>query len=158
MYTKRRFSFKKLLSWTRRELVFFTIIVTIFTALYEFFDLKWMQIPLTPVGLVGTAVAFMIGFQNNAAYDRIWEARKIWGGIVNTSRTLIMVVRDSFHLGEQAVKISETETIKTITLRHIAWLTALRYAMRAKKEWETTYTEKLKNIVGGLHWKQHFLR
>ncbi len=44
--------------------------------------------------MIGTAVAFLISFQNNAAYGRIWEARKIWGGIVNTSRTFGMFVQD----------------------------------------------------------------
>lgn len=57
-----------------------------------FFDLHWFKIPWTPIALIGTAVAFVIGFQNNSAYGRIWEARKIWGGIVNTSRTFGMFV------------------------------------------------------------------
>jgi len=38
------------------------------------------------VSVIGTAVAFYVGFKNNQAYDRMWEARKIWGGIVNDSR------------------------------------------------------------------------
>jgi len=46
------------------------------------------------MALIGTAVAFVIGFQNNAAYQRIWEARKIWGGIVNASRTFGMLIQD----------------------------------------------------------------
>lgn len=142
MYTKRRFPFKNVLIWTRRELIFFTVFVTIVTVLYEVLNIKWLQIPLTPVGLVGTAVAFMIGFQNNAAYDRIWEARKIWGGIVNASRTLIIMVKDSFHLLQPDQRKSEGETIRIITHRHIAWLTALRFAMRTKKEWETDYNTK----------------
>ena len=77
MYVQRRFSFKSVLQWTGREIIFFTIFTTLITALYEALDLKWLQVPLAPVALVGTAVAFMVGFQNNAAYDRIWEARKI---------------------------------------------------------------------------------
>jgi predicted membrane chloride channel (bestrophin family) len=40
-------------------------------------------VPFTPVALIGTTVAFMIGFQNNAAYYGIWEARKLWGGITS---------------------------------------------------------------------------
>lgn len=142
MYTKRRFPFQKVLLWTRREIIFFFVIVTLITFLYEVLDIKWLQIPLTPVGLVGTAVAFMIGFQNNAAYDRIWEARKIWGGIVNESRSLIIIVKDSFNLLEREHRFEEKSTIRTITHRHIAWLTALRFAMRTKKEWEAVYNNK----------------
>lgn len=89
MYTQRKYPFKSILIWTKREIVFFLCFSTVVTVLYEVLDLKWLQVPLTPVGLIGTAVAFMVGFQNNAAYDRIWEARKIWVGIVNTSRSFI---------------------------------------------------------------------
>jgi putative membrane protein len=73
MYISRRFSFSKVLYWTRKELIFFIVLATVVTCLYELLNIKWLQIPLTPVGLIGTAVAFLIGFQNNAAYARIWE-------------------------------------------------------------------------------------
>lgn len=145
MYVQRRFPFKSVLKWTKKEIVFFTIFVTLFTTLYELLDIKWLQVPLAPVALIGTAVAFMVGFQNNAAYDRIWEARKIWGGIVNTSRTLIITVKDSFYLHRSEATVDETEALKIITNRHIAWLTALRYAMRTKKEWETSYQNQEKS-------------
>ncbi|WP_070138459.1 bestrophin family protein [Crocinitomix algicola] len=145
MYTQRRYPLKKVLIWTKRETIFFFALVTIATVLYEVLNLKWMQLPFTPVGLIGTAVAFMVGFQNNAAYARIWEARKIWGGIVNVSRTFIITVRDSFHLHHKNANHLEREELQIITHRHIAWLTALRYAMRSKKSWETTY-EKLQDL------------
>ena len=147
MYVQRRFSFKSVLKWTKRELFFFTIISTIITALYELLDIKWLQVPLAPVALIGTAVAFMVGFQNNAAYDRIWEARKIWGGIVNTSRSLIITLRDSFYMHRAEATKDESEELKVITHRHIAWLTALRYAMRTKKAWEASYVSKSKKKV-----------
>jgi putative membrane protein len=139
MYVQRRFPFKNVLIWTKRELIFFVILATTITILYDLLNIKWLQVPLTPVALIGTAVAFMIGFQNNAAYDRIWEARKIWGGIVNTSRSLIITVKDSFYIHRVESAKDETLAIKTITNRHIAWLTALRYAMRTKKSWEASY-------------------
>ena len=144
MYTQRRFPFKSVLIWTKREIIFFTIFSTLITALYEILNIKWLQVPLAPVALIGTAVAFMVGFQNNAAYDRIWEARKIWGGIVNTSRSLIITVKDSFYMHRHEASKDETEALRTITNRHIAWLTALRYAMRTKKSWESTYLQNHK--------------
>tara|TARA_B100000795_G_scaffold35292_1_gene23312 strand:+ start:26607 stop:26840 length:234 start_codon:yes stop_codon:yes gene_type:complete len=49
-------------------------------------------IPWLPISVVGTAVAFYVGFKNNQAYDRMWEAHKIWGGIVNESRTWGMLI------------------------------------------------------------------
>lgn len=139
MYTQRRFPFKSVIIWTRRELIFFIVLATLITILYEILQIKWLQVPLTPVGLIGTAVAFMVGFQNNAAYDRIWEARKIWGGVVNASRSLIITVKDSFYMHRTESRKDESENLKIITNRHIAWLTAFRFAMRTKKPWEATY-------------------
>ncbi|MFT4600183.1 MAG: putative membrane protein [Arenicella sp.] len=139
MYVQRRFPFKSVINWTKRELIFFTIFCSLITTAYVVFDIQWLQVPLAIVAMIGTAVAFMVGFQNNAAYDRIWEARKIWGGIVNVSRTFTITVRDSFHMHNPDNSKEEKEELKVITNRHIAWLTALRYAMRTKKSWETTY-------------------
>ena len=111
MYVQRRFPFKSVLVWTSREIIFFTIFATIITVLYELLGIKWLQVPLAPVALIGTAVAFMVGFQNNAAYDRIWEARKIWGGIVNSSRSLIITVKDSFYMHRSEAKQDESEEL-----------------------------------------------
>ncbi|MBI1266167.1 MAG: hypothetical protein GC193_01925 [Cryomorphaceae bacterium] len=141
MYVQRRFPFKSVLMWTKREIIFFTILSAVFTIAFELLNIKWLQVPLAPVGLIGTAVAFMVGFQNNAAYDRIWEARKVWGGIVNTSRSFVITVKDSFYIHNAAAANDETETLKIITHRHVAWLTALRYALRTKKSWETSYED-----------------
>ncbi|MCT4623080.1 MAG: hypothetical protein N4A46_05605, partial [Schleiferiaceae bacterium] len=101
--------------------------------------IKWLQLPLAPLAMVGTAVAFMLGFLNNAAYDRAWEARKIWGGIVNTSRSLIITVRDSFYIHRAEAYKDESDEMKVIAHRHVAWLNALRYAMRTTKQWEAKY-------------------
>ena len=131
--------------WTRYETFLFFIIILIVVALYYFLDLYWLKIPWTPLALIGTAVAFVIGFQNNAAYGRIWEARMIWGGIVNTSRTFGMFVQDMVTNEHASTKLSEDELnqeIKTLTYRHIAWMTALRHAMRASRPWETVIQEK----------------
>ncbi len=90
MYTKKVYKAVDMAKWTRYETFFFLAIITVVVGLYYFLELNWVRIPWTPLALIGTAVAFVIGFQNNSAYGRIWEARKIWGGIVNTSRTFGM--------------------------------------------------------------------
>lgn len=138
---------RAVIKWTRRELIFFIILSTIVTVLYEILDVKWLQLPFTPVGVVGTAVAFLIGFQNNAAYDRIWEARKIWGDITNVSRSFVIMVKDSFYIHDAKNAKDEKETIRVITRRHVAWLTALRYEMRTKKPWEAEYKKEGKKKI-----------
>ncbi|MFI1745905.1 bestrophin family protein [Thalassobellus sediminis] len=145
MYTKKVFKLKDMIKWTRFETLLFILIVTVFVGLYSFFNLEWLKIPWTPLALIGTAVAFVIGFQNNSAYGRIWEARKIWGGIVNTSRTFGMYVQDMVNNEYTTEKVSNEalqQEIKTLTYRHIAWMTALRHAMRVSKPWETVIHER----------------
>ena len=50
--------------------------------------LRNMQIPDKPHALVGAALSLLLVFRTNASYDRFWEGRKLWGGIVNTSRNI----------------------------------------------------------------------
>lgn len=145
MHTKKTYSTLEMAIWTRFETLLFIIIITTWVAIYYFLDLNWLKIPWTPLALIGTAVAFVIGFQNNSAYGRIWEARKIWGGIVNTSRTFGMYVQDMVTNEHAKNPMPESELqqeIKIFTYRHIAWMTALRHAMRMPKPWETTVNHK----------------
>ena len=139
MLTKPRYSLKDMLLWTRWETLVFFGAATAITALYSLLGLSFLRLPWAPVAVVGTAVAFIVGFQNNAAYGRIWEARKIWGGIVNTSRTWGMKTKDmvSNERAEQPVSEKELAEIReALVHRHIAWLAALRHAMRKNKPWE----------------------
>jgi len=145
MHTKKTYSTSQMIRWTRFETSLFFVIITLWVAIYYFLDLGWLKIPWTPLALIGTAVAFVIGFQNNSAYGRIWEARKIWGGIVNTSRTFGMYVQDMLTNEYAKDPMSDSELqqeIKTFTYRHIAWMTALRHAMRLPKPWETAINHK----------------
>ena len=140
MLTKVRYSTKEMLHWTRWETLGFLTFSAVVVLLYDTFGFTFLNVPWTPVALIGTAVAFILGFQNNAAYDRIWEARKIWGGVVNTSRTWGMKTKDMVTNEKAGSPISEAELKehrKTLVYRHIAWLTALRHAMRQSKKWET---------------------
>ncbi len=45
-------------------------------------------IPSTVHSLVGLALGLLLVFRTNASYDRFWEGRKQWGGMVNESRNL----------------------------------------------------------------------
>ena len=141
MYTKKVYPLKIVLRWTRRYIFLFMVLSTIPVALYELLGWKWLHLPWLPIGLVGTALAFISGFKNNASYDRLWEARKIYGGIVNASRTLTTMVNDFItnQFADQAQSDDHLKQLrKTIVLRHIAWMTSLRHALRQKKPWETT--------------------
>ncbi len=162
MYTRKVYKLWDMAKWTRYETFLFIAIITIIVALFYFLDLEWLRIPWTPLALIGTAVAFVIGFQNNSAYGRIWEARKIWGGIVNTSRTFGMFIQDMVNNEHTNEKVTEEELrqeIKILTFRHIAWMTALRHAMRVSKPWEALMHERsnkeFAKILSPPEWKSN---
>ncbi|MEM6380864.1 MAG: bestrophin family ion channel, partial [Bacteroidota bacterium] len=109
------------------------------TGLYRFADLSWLTIPWLPLSLIGTAVAFYVGFKNNSAYDRMWEARKIWGGIVNSSRSWGSYVKAfvTNQFNKTPIEDRELQKIKKrLIYRHIGWLYALRSQLLQATTWE----------------------
>jgi len=144
MLTKKRYSLKNMISWTRWETLVFLVFALVIAILYDIFEFTFLHLPWTPIALIGTAVAFVVGFQNNSAYGRIWEARKIWGGIVNSSRswgmkTAVMVTNE--YTTKPMHKDELKEHKRVLVYRHIAWLTSLRHAMRQPRPWEVMEEE-----------------
>lgn len=139
MQAGKRYTLFQTLTWSRQYVVAFFLFDTLVVALYQLLDLEWLKIPWQPLSLIGIAVAFYLGFKNNSSYDRLWEARKIWGGIVNTSRAFTVMVRDfvSSHDSLKLFNESDLQEIRqAIVYRHIAWLYALTFEMRKLKAWE----------------------
>lgn len=136
MYIRSIFPLKGILRWTRRYIYIFLLLSIIPVLLFDVLHWKWLYVPWLPLGVLGTAVSFIISFKNNASYDRLWEARKIWGGIVNTSRSFTVMVKD-FVVKNDTISNEKLQQIhKELVYRHIAWLTALRYQLRKGKPWE----------------------
>jgi len=140
MHIGKSLGLKKVLIWSKKDIFIFFIVATIPTATYEIFHFQWLALPWLPMALIGTAVAIIIGFQDNATYDRFWEARKIYGSIVNSSRTWGMMVI-TYISNDQIIENSnnvELELIhRRLIYRHLAWLTALRHQLRQSRGWET---------------------
>lgn len=55
-----------------------------------FTQLGWHIVsnPSLPLSMMGGALSIFLAFRNNSAYDRWWEARTLWGSLVNNARTL----------------------------------------------------------------------
>ena len=148
MYTRRIFPVKGVIRWTRRHIFLFLILATIPVILFDVMRWKWLHLPWLPLGVLGTAVAFIVSFKNNASYDRLWEARKIWGGIVNSSRSWTIMVKDFITNRNSKTPLTETQLQdikKELVHRHVAWLTALRYQLRKDKPWEMHLKTKKSN-------------
>jgi putative membrane protein len=56
---------------------------------HDYIHVEHMSIPIAIPSLLGTTISLILGFRISQSYDRWWEARKIWGEIVNDSRTLV---------------------------------------------------------------------
>lgn len=139
MYVKRNYSFGMTLNWSKTPFILGFLYALIIQLIFYFLSFKF-TLPWQPVSIIGIAVAFYLGFKNNSSYDRTWEARKIWGGIVNTSRSFGAGIT-SFTKGD-----NNDEIKKEFIYRHIAWLTALRFQLRLSRPWEHT-----ENRLNGLY-------
>jgi len=128
MHTGNHYKLKEFIFWTRRDIYKLLLLGAIPTTLFQTFDLKWIAIPWVPVALIGTAAAFIVGFKNTQTYNRLWEARQIWGAIVNTSRTWGIMTLDFVN--------ADKSTKEKLIYRHCAWLTALRFQLRKPQTWE----------------------
>lgn len=138
MIVTKGINFSSLVTWTGHHVLWLLSLMATIASLY-YFKIISLNIPWLPVSVIGTAVAFYVGFKNNQAYDRMWEARKIWGGIVNDSRTWGMMV-DGYVTNlfkEKKVSESEIQQIKKrLIYRHIAWLYAHRSQLLVATPWE----------------------
>ena len=138
MIIRRSISLKNILKWSGPQFVILSVISGLVAALYHF-NIISIKIPWLPISVIGTAVAFYVGFKNNASYSRMWEARKIWGGIINESRTWGMMV-DGFVSNlftENKKDESEIQEIKKrLVYRHIAWLYTHRKQLLKPTPWE----------------------
>lgn len=139
MQAGRRYTLYQTVSWGSKFIFIFLLYDSIPVLLYHFADLKWLSLPWQPISLIGIAVAFYLGFKNNSSYERLWEARKIWGGIVNASRSFTVMARDFINNDEATEARSEEEIqglTKRLVHRHVAWVHALSLQLRKLKGWE----------------------
>ncbi|MDC8104462.1 multidrug transporter [Chryseobacterium sp. B21-037] len=132
MHSGKRFGAREFAMWTRRSIYVLAVLAAIPTVLYHF-GLTFVSFPWQPIAIMGTAVAFIVGFKNNASYSRLWEARQIYGSIINNSRSFGYILRDSLFAKDPA-------KVKEMFSRHYAWLTALRFQLREPRAWENMNT------------------
>jgi len=139
MYINKNFGIKGFLEFSGGHMIWLTAWAAGYAVAYEYANLKWLTIPWVPLAVIGTAVAFYVGFKNNSAYARMWEARKIWGGIINSSRMWGANVRAyvSNQFTEKEYNDNEIRKIHRILIsRHIAWCYTLRSQLLIPTPWE----------------------
>ena len=128
MIITRRFPLRLAIAFGARVAIPAAVWALIVYVLYAPLGLHFLRVPFLPIATIGTAVAFYVGFKNNAAYERFWEGRKIWGGIVNTSRTWGTAVVSYIAPGSNDPKAIELR--RALIYRQLAWINALRLQLR----------------------------
>ena len=87
MLLDTRIPAKFLLSKVRTELILIILISSLICLIDHYYSL--FLIPLTAITIFGTLISLLLAFRTAQAYDRWWEARKIWGKILSESRSLV---------------------------------------------------------------------
>lgn len=72
----------------KTEIVLIALYTLTIAVIYDSLHFTLISIPLSVPMILGTVISLLLGFRSSQAYDRWWEARTIWGAIVNDSRTL----------------------------------------------------------------------
>ena len=154
MYVKRNISWKIVFRIAWKNLIFFTFYGTAVVFTFHYFDHHDVNvsIPFLPISTIGIAVAFYVGFKNNQAYDRFWEGRKIWGGIVNYSRTWGNAILSFVSLKHANADITDKalfEHQRILIYRHIAWINALRLQLRKPSIFSINFNKSISKFYQG---------
>jgi putative membrane protein len=98
--------------------------------LFKFFFNDYLpSMPAQLPTVLGTAISLVLAFKLNHSYDRWWEARKVWGAIVNDSRTLLLQLKT--FIQADTLGLEETQKlIHKMAQRQIGWCYALGEALR----------------------------
>lgn len=127
-----------------------TLIATVVTMTHG--DLFALKITLTtiPFTLIGLPLAIFLGFRNNAAYDRFWEGRKLWGELVHKSRSWSRQCQSLIAGDEPAhARLGLSDTRVRMVYRAIAFAHALRCHLRDRKA-----APELQNLLLDAEWHQ----
>jgi len=139
MFVNNSFSFGALVKFSGGYLLWIVVWSFLVLFSYEFLHLKWIAIPWVSIGIIGTAVSFYIGFKNNQSYERIWEARKVWGTILNISRMWGTTTRGYITNQLSSEKLTDEDInviIKKLIYRNIAYVYAFRAQLSIPTSWE----------------------
>lgn len=123
MLLNKRIPASFILNKVKIDLIYVLIVslsVLLFTNRYQ---IHLPEMPLTIPAFIGTAISILLSFKLSQSYDRWWEARKVWGAIVNDSRSFALQLNTLTAKGNE-------ETIKKIAFRQIAWCYSLGQSLR----------------------------
>ena len=100
---------------------------------YKVMHWGWVGSRNLPLAFYGVAIGIVVGFRNSSAYARWWEARTLWGTIVNESRTLARQVLTTMSPEANTTATEQAELAavqRRLVLYQVAYVHALRQQLR----------------------------
>lgn len=132
MLLKKKIPMRYVLGKIKIELILVVAYVIAFDLVHRFYETEAMNIPIAIPTIIGTVISLLLAFKSNQAYDRWWEARMIWGAIVNDSRTLLRQVIGFYKDPDFSVEANEFK--ESFAKRQAAWCYSLGQALRGKDQ------------------------
>ncbi len=130
MLLKKRIPIKYVLGKIKVELALVLAYTILFEIFHHYFINLPVDIPIAIPTMIGTIISLLLAFKSNQAYDRWWEARIIWGAVVNDSRTLIRQVMTFYKDPDFSVEANDFK--ENFAKRQIAWCFSLGQSLRNK--------------------------
>lgn len=158
MLLKKGIPLRYIFGTIRYEILAVTVYTLLINILYYQYGLREIAIPLAIPMVLGTVLSLLLAFRSNQAYDRWWEARTIWGAIVNDSRSLVRQLTSMINNTNESEEIRHFRD--QFARRQIAWNYALGQALRKKdplkgldrllSRRELNFVSKFDNVPAGL--------
>lgn len=122
------------IGWPLAALFVLDIVIAV---AYVFGGWKWLALPDVPLSIFGGVIGVIAGFRNSSSYARWWEARIIWGSLVNNSRCFARQVLTFVGASqERPESTAELQQIKDrLILLQIVYVHALRNQLRGTPPW-----------------------
>ncbi len=117
-------------TWRTLLTVFIVSIIVVLIDRHHQALLQQIAVPEMTVTVLGAALSILLVFRTNSAYGRWWEARTLWGGLVNSSRSLARQAVSFAQGGTDAGEASGQSFTRTLIYRQIAFVHATRCALR----------------------------
>ena len=126
----------KMVTYVGRPLLVLVLYDLAVVVVYKVLHWDWVALPHIPLTLFGSAIGIIVAFRNQSSYARWWEARTLWGGIVNNSRSWARQVTTVM----MPLNAAEAEELKVVQRRlvyqQIAYAYALREQLRGLEPWD----------------------
>lgn len=112
----------------KKEVIMVTVYAVLIAIMYNSFHFTRISIPIAVPTILGTVISLLLAFKSNQAYDRWWEARTLWGAIVNDTRSLtrqLLTFVDTPYAEDEQKAFCER-----MAKRQVAWCYSLSHHLR----------------------------